>query len=99
MKESQTASRDARQAIMAAKQAFIGEAELCDQLHDQHAEERRETFGRPASQPRLYQPHELLIIVPSKCLDEAKQQATVWGITAMFHTEQLADETGLRSTQ
>ena len=82
---------DHRPDVWATKTAslVIGEAELCDQLHDQHTEERWKTFGRPASQPRLYQPHEFVIIVPSCCLDKAKQQAADWGIEATFYTETL----------
>ena len=88
---------DHRSDVWAIKTASlaIGEAELCDQLHDQHTEERWKAFGRPAkpaSQPRLYQPHELLIIVPSCCLDKAKQQAANWGIEATFYTETLPQE-------
>ncbi len=50
-------------------------------------------FFAAASQAGSHPAYELHIIVPSKCLDEAKRQATAWGITATFHTEQLADET------
>ena len=84
---------------MQAESRVIGEAEVCERLDDEQTQQRWKAFFSVASQAGSHPAYELHIIVPSKCLDEAKRQATAWGITATFHTEQLADETGLRSTQ
>lgn len=73
----------------------IGEAELPDRLCDAETQERWKAFfaatNRSSSEPTC----ELHIIVPSHCLEEAKQQAVAWGISAVFHTERLADQPGL----
>ncbi len=72
---------------------IIGEAEVCESLNDAETEARWREFFAATFQPGSDSRHELHIIVQCKCLDEAKQCATDWGILrATFHTEQLANQ-------
>jgi len=82
-----------------AKQAdreVIGEAELCGRLGDPETHERWKALFVASSSESTYEPH---IIVPSQCLEEARQQAADLGISAVFHTEILADQPGLTGEQ
>ena len=74
---------------------IIGEAELRERLHDPETEQRWKALYAEASLPSSCPPHELHIIVPSVCLDEARKLAAAWGISVTFHTEELADPSGL----
>ena len=85
-----------------AKQAdreVIGEAELCGRLGDPETEERWKGLGVALTASSSESTCELHIIVPSQCLEEARQQAADLGITAVFHTEKLADQPGLAGEQ
>ena len=85
-----------------AKQAdrhVIGEAELCGRLGDLDTQEKWKALFVAVDSSNSESTYELHIIVPSHCLEEARQQATDWGITAEFHTEQLADQPGLFGEQ
>ena len=77
----------------------LGEAELCEGLHDEQTRERWQTFFTIVSRPDSLPRYELHIIIPSRCLDEAKRQAAAWGVDATFHTEELADWAGLGGGQ
>ena len=72
----------------------LGEAELCERLHDEQTRERWRAFTAEVSRLGSHLRYELHIIVPSSCLEEAKQQAAAWGVDATFHTEELADWAG-----
>ena len=85
-----------------AKQAdreVIGEAELCGQLGDPETKERWKALFVELTASSSDSTYELHIIVPSQCLEEARQQAVDLGITAVFHTEKLADQPGLAGEQ
>jgi len=73
---------------------IIGEAEVCERLHDPETEKRWKTLYAEAGLPHSYPPHDLHIVVPNVCLDEAHKLAAAWGISATFHTEKLADQPG-----
>ncbi len=77
----------------------IGEAEVCENVHDAETEARWREFFVATFQSGSDTRQELHIIVQSKCLDEAKQRATAWGIRATFHTEKLANQPGLSGGQ
>jgi hypothetical protein len=85
-----------------AKQAdrvVIGEAELCGRLSDPETNERWKALVVELTASSSRSTCELHIIVPSQCLEEARQQAAGMGITAVFHTEKLADQPGLTGEQ
>ncbi len=85
-----------------AKQAdrhVIGEAELCERIGDLKTQERWKTLFVAVESSSADSTYELHIIVPSQCLEEARQQAAAWGITAEFHTEKLADQPRLAGEQ
>ncbi len=77
----------------------IGEAEVCENVHDAETEARWREFFVATFQSGSDTRQELHIIVQSKYLDEAKQRATAWGIRATFHTEKLANQPGLSGGQ
>ncbi len=52
---------------------IIAEAETCDTITDSDAREQWETFSGS--------PYRFDIIVPKSCLEQAKQQASIWGIS------------------
>jgi len=81
-----------------AKQAdreVIGEAELCGLLGDPETQDRWRALGDALTSSSSESICELHIIVPSQCLEEARQQVANLGITAVIHTEKLADQPGL----
>ena len=85
---------DCRPDVYALKKGsprIIGAVEVCGGLHDDSTQQRWKALFAAANRPGSHPGYELHILVPSSCLDEAKQQATAWGVTATFHTEKLAD--------
>lgn len=52
---------------------IIAEAETCDTITDSNTREQWEAFSRSQY---LFD-----LIVPKSCLEEAKQQASIWGIS------------------
>lgn len=81
-------------AMKRGSPSVIGLVELCDRLHDGSTRERWQAVFAAANRPGCHPGYELHIIVPSRCLDEAEQQAGAWGVTATFHTEKIADQPG-----
>ena len=70
-------------------QAFLAHLPLL--LHDDSTQQRWKSLFAAATRPGSHPGYELHIIVPTGCLDEAKQQATDGGVIATFHTSKLAD--------
>ena len=78
-------------ALKRGSPSILGAVELSGRLHDESTQQRWQALFAAANRPGSHPGYELRIMVPSNCLDEAKQQATEWGVAATFHTEQLAD--------
>jgi hypothetical protein len=51
---------------------IIAEAETCDTISDSHTREQWEVFSQST--------YSFDVIVPKSCLEEAQQQANLWGI-------------------
>jgi len=52
---------------------IIAEAETCDSISDLDTQRQLSAFSQSS--------HRFEVIVPKSCLNEAQQQASVWGIT------------------
>ncbi len=78
-------------AMKRGSPSIIGTVELSATLHDDSTQQRWKSLFAAATRPGSHPGYELHIIVQTDCLDEAKQQATDWGVTATFHTSKLAD--------
>jgi len=86
-------------AMKRGSPSIIGTVELFTTLYDVSTQQRWKSLFAAATRPGSHPGYELHIIVPTGCLDEARQQATDWGVTATFHTSKLADWTGLECIQ
>jgi hypothetical protein len=65
----------------------LGVATLCENLYDVSTQEQWTTLSDAVNRSESNPGHELHIIVPSSCLEQAKGVAASLGIVAEFHTE------------